>query len=241
MPAARVDVRPRLARGAGQPRGDARPARRARRAARARSAPAAASATSSATASAASCSRASASSCCSTATRRSSSCSRSWPGTPTSTSARRNVVRHRRRRGRRVRDQRHRPDGPRRHEQPVHARARRCARRRSRSSTGCRWSTSSSPAAPTCPTQAEAFIPGGAIFRNLTRLSRARHPDDRARVRQLDRRRRLRARACRDYTVFVEGRAKVFLGGPPLVKMATGEESDDEELGGAEMHARVAA
>jgi acetyl-CoA carboxylase carboxyltransferase component len=31
----------------------------------------------------------------------------------------------------------------------------------------------------------------------------------------------------------------VFLGGPPLVKMATGEESDDESLGGAEMHARV--
>jgi acetyl-CoA carboxylase carboxyltransferase component len=42
-----------------------------------------------------------------------------------------------------------------------------------------------------------------------------------------------------DYTVFVRGGAKVLLGGPPLVKMATGEESDDESLGGAEMHAKV--
>jgi 3-methylcrotonyl-CoA carboxylase beta subunit len=42
-----------------------------------------------------------------------------------------------------------------------------------------------------------------------------------------------------DYTVMVRDQAKVFLGGPPLVKMATGEDSDDETLGGAEMHARV--
>ena len=42
-----------------------------------------------------------------------------------------------------------------------------------------------------------------------------------------------------DYSVLVDGQAKVFLGGPPLVKMATGEESDDEELGGADMHSRV--
>ncbi|RME45727.1 MAG: methylcrotonoyl-CoA carboxylase [Caldilineae bacterium] len=42
-----------------------------------------------------------------------------------------------------------------------------------------------------------------------------------------------------DYVVMVRGKAKVFLGGPPLVKMATGEEVDDETLGGAEMHAHV--
>ena len=36
-----------------------------------------------------------------------------------------------------------------------------------------------------------------------------------------------------DYAVLVDGQAKVFLGGPPLVKMATGEDADDEELGGA--------
>jgi 3-methylcrotonyl-CoA carboxylase beta subunit len=42
-----------------------------------------------------------------------------------------------------------------------------------------------------------------------------------------------------DYVVMVRGQAKVFLGGPPLVRMATGEEVDDETLGGAEMHARA--
>jgi acetyl-CoA carboxylase carboxyltransferase component len=42
-----------------------------------------------------------------------------------------------------------------------------------------------------------------------------------------------------DHVVMISGRSKVFLGGPPLVKMATGEESDDESLGGAEMHART--
>jgi 3-methylcrotonyl-CoA carboxylase beta subunit len=42
-----------------------------------------------------------------------------------------------------------------------------------------------------------------------------------------------------DYVVMVRNQAKVFLGGPPLVKMAIGEEVDDETLGGADMHAQV--
>jgi acetyl-CoA carboxylase carboxyltransferase component len=42
-----------------------------------------------------------------------------------------------------------------------------------------------------------------------------------------------------DHTVMIDQQSKVFLGGPPLVKMATGEVSDDESLGGAAMHSRV--
>ncbi|MEB2346610.1 MAG: acyl-CoA carboxylase subunit beta [Deltaproteobacteria bacterium] len=42
-----------------------------------------------------------------------------------------------------------------------------------------------------------------------------------------------------DYNVVVRGQSKIFLAGPPLVKMATGEDSDDETLGGAQLHAEV--
>ena len=42
-----------------------------------------------------------------------------------------------------------------------------------------------------------------------------------------------------DYNIFIKTQSKAFLAGPPLVKMATGEESDDETLGGAQMHSEV--
>jgi len=42
-----------------------------------------------------------------------------------------------------------------------------------------------------------------------------------------------------DYNVVIKEQSKIFLAGPPLVKMATGEDSDDETLGGAKMHAEV--
>lgn len=88
------------------------------------------------------------------------------------------------------------------------------------------------------PTQKEIFIPGGQIFRDLTRLSAAGVPTV-ALVFGNSTAGGAYVPGMSDHVVMVRERAKVFLGGPPLVKMATGEESDDESLGGAEMHARV--
>jgi len=44
--------------------------------------------------------------------------------------------------------------------------------------------------------------------------------------------------AMSDETVIVKGSGTIFLGGPPLVKAATGEEVTAEELGGSDVHAR---
>ncbi len=45
--------------------------------------------------------------------------------------------------------------------------------------------------------------------------------------------------AMSDECVIVRGNGTIYLGGPPLVKAATGEESSAEELGGGDMHSRV--
>lgn len=45
--------------------------------------------------------------------------------------------------------------------------------------------------------------------------------------------------AMSDETIIVKGQGTIFLGGPPLVKAATGEIVSAEELGGADVHARV--
>ena len=42
-----------------------------------------------------------------------------------------------------------------------------------------------------------------------------------------------------DYNIFIKQQSMVFLGGPPLVKMATGEDADAESLGGADMHCKI--
>jgi len=88
------------------------------------------------------------------------------------------------------------------------------------------------------PRQADIFVPGGEQFRRLTQLSAQGIPtvcvvfgSSTAGGAYLP--------GMSDYTVMVEDRARVFLGGPPLVKMAIGEDADEEELGGARMHARI--
>jgi acyl-CoA carboxylase subunit beta len=88
------------------------------------------------------------------------------------------------------------------------------------------------------PTQKEIFIPGGQMFRDLTRLSAAGIPTI-ALVFGNSTAGGAYVPGMSDHVVMIKERSKVFLAGPPLVKMATGEESDDESLGGAEMHARI--
>ena len=88
------------------------------------------------------------------------------------------------------------------------------------------------------PTQKEIFIPGGQMFRDLTRLSAAGIPTV-AVVFGNSTAGGAYIPGMSDHVVMIKERSKVFLAGPPLVKMATGEESDDESLGGAEMHVRT--
>jgi acetyl-CoA carboxylase carboxyltransferase component len=87
------------------------------------------------------------------------------------------------------------------------------------------------------PKQADVFVPGGAVFRELTQMSAEGIPtvtlvfgSSTAGGAYLP--------GLSDHTVLQRGSARVFLGGPPLVKMAINEDADEEELGGAEMHAR---
>ena len=88
------------------------------------------------------------------------------------------------------------------------------------------------------PDQADVFLVGGKWFRNLTRLSKQGIPTVAVVFGSSTAGGAYFPAMC-DYAVMVREQAKVFLGGPPLVKMATGEESTDEELGGAEMHSKV--
>jgi acetyl-CoA carboxylase carboxyltransferase component len=88
------------------------------------------------------------------------------------------------------------------------------------------------------PTQSELFVHAGKIFHDLTELSASGVPTVALVFGNSTAGGAYVPGMC-DYAVLVDQQAKVFLGGPPLVKMATGEDADDEELGGANMHSRV--
>jgi acetyl-CoA carboxylase carboxyltransferase component len=88
------------------------------------------------------------------------------------------------------------------------------------------------------PHQAEVFVPGGRGFREITRRSAERIPTL-CLVFGSSTAGGAYVPGMSDYVVMVKGQAKVFLGGPPLVKMAIHEDATEEELGGAEMHSRV--
>jgi acyl-CoA carboxylase subunit beta len=88
------------------------------------------------------------------------------------------------------------------------------------------------------PSQADLFVPGGRTFHELTELSANGVPTVALVFGNSTAGGAYVPGMC-DYAVLVDQQAKVFLGGPPLVKMATGEEADDEALGGAQMHSKV--
>jgi geranyl-CoA carboxylase beta subunit len=84
----------------------------------------------------------------------------------------------------------------------------------------------------------EGFVMGGALFRNLARLSAAglpvitvQHGSGTAGGAYMP--------GLSDVVIMVRGRSRAFLAGPPLLKAATGEIATEEELGGAEMHTSV--
>ena len=88
------------------------------------------------------------------------------------------------------------------------------------------------------PFQSTIFVPGGRGFRELTRRSTERIPTI-CLVFGSSTAGGAYVPGMSDYIVMVKNGAKVFLGGPPLVKMAIHEDVDEETLGGADMHSRV--
>ena len=84
----------------------------------------------------------------------------------------------------------------------------------------------------------EIFVEGGRAFANQARLSGAGIPQI-SLVFGSSTAGGAYNVGLSDYTVMIRNKSKVFLGGPPLVKMAIGEEVDDETLGGGAMHAEI--
>ncbi|HET6583864.1 MAG TPA: carboxyl transferase domain-containing protein, partial [Nannocystaceae bacterium] len=81
--------------------------------------------------------------------------------------------------------------------------------------------------------QSELFVEGGRVFANMARMSALGiphitvvHGSSTAGGAYLP--------GLSDYVIVVRGKSRIFLAGPPLVKAALGEDSDEEALGGAE-------
>lgn len=87
--------------------------------------------------------------------------------------------------------------------------------------------------------QSELFVEGGRVFANMARLSAAGLPQVTV-VHGSSTAGGAYIPGLSDYVIVVRGRSKIFLAGPPLVKAALGEDADEEALGGAEMHTKVA-
>ncbi|TMD70374.1 MAG: methylcrotonoyl-CoA carboxylase, partial [Chloroflexi bacterium] len=91
------------------------------------------------------------------------------------------------------------------------------------------------------PLQADVFPDRdhfGRIFYNQARMSSQRIPQIAA-VMGSSTAGGAYVPAMSDESVIVRGNGTIFLGGPPLVKAATGEEVTAEELGGADVHSRI--
>jgi acetyl-CoA carboxylase carboxyltransferase component len=91
------------------------------------------------------------------------------------------------------------------------------------------------------PLQAEVFPDRehfGRIFYNQARMSAARIPQIAA-VMGSCTAGGAYVPAMADETIIVEGTGTIFLGGPPLVRAATGEVVSAEDLGGADVHTRI--
>jgi geranyl-CoA carboxylase beta subunit len=86
--------------------------------------------------------------------------------------------------------------------------------------------------------QSELFVDGGRVFCNMARLSAAGIPQITV-VHGSSTAGGAYMPGLSDYVIAVRDRARIFLAGPPLVKAALGEDADEEQLGGALMHAEV--
>jgi len=86
--------------------------------------------------------------------------------------------------------------------------------------------------------QSEMFVEGGRSFANQARLSAQGLPQI-AVVHGSSTAGGAYLPGLSDYVLLVKKRSSIYLAGPPLVKAAIGEDATDEELGGADLHARV--